>query len=879
MESIKFVAGEADVVLRDQLRTLDMTGAGDVDEVIERVVALREAIVAEVITKAADENGMMPAAARSKALIEQVEAQADTIQEQGERIDELAQLVEDHEATIADLESKEAALTQQVQDLEEYRDSLEVKYAEQRQITAKLILEVQALKGNIQVCCRIRPMSSNEVQVEGEPAVEFVTEQQVGLYREADMDWEHFSFDQVWGPKSTQADVFEQVEALALSVVDGYNATICAYGQTGSGKTFTMTGQPRRGQPGISFHALDRIFDMLRLKEKLAQKNRAAKERELAFKEARKAGRPPVRAVGGDSDVMEFEWSVELSMLEIYNEDVRCLLAPPPGKNEKPRKLDIKLAKDGVTTVVPGVITREVQGTEDALAAFELGSQNRATAATAMNATSSRSHMVMMVDVSTRTNHGPTVGGRLYLVDLAGSERVARSGAKGQTMKEAQGINKSLSALGDVMEALDRKSGHIPFRNSKLTYLLSNSLGGAARCLFIFNASPSTSNGDETRCTFKFASRMRNITLGAAGQNVDMGDVEAMVATARGETHAAQSEVARLTREVESLRRDMQSTSTKDRSEADKLAQTLELREGELRRSKKKAEDLSKAIQDQDEKIAQMKSQIVQLKKQGGGRPPPSPVVRGTPTRRPSATGNIPASMIPPPSPTSSVSRSEARDRANSSPATIADPAPLPLHVDDDPLFSPEEAKAQTGVDLSTSNFSEAPSSVRKKLSPSGGSTVRGRPTSRSGASPASASLAYDSKTGRPVSRRAGEERRRSRDDSDFQRRSATPSSASSRRFMSEEDTSAGGSTAGTPRSGSAARTRSSRLRSASVSASSPMSSRTGLQRARSARTLGLSSNSPSGAAASNSGGGSSASGRTKPGLKRSGSLKTLSSR
>jgi hypothetical protein len=392
------------------------------------------------------------------------------------------------------------------------------RYIEQRGINARLMLEVQSLKGNIQVCCRIRPFNNTEIDRGDEAAVELITETEVGVYT-GGAAWETYGFDQVWGAQSSQAQIFEQVEALALSVVDGFNACICCYGQTGSGKTFTMTGLPREGKPGISFQTMDKVFEMLNLKSKAARTNAEALERaDAAALEKRRnkgrssgaaggaAERPPPPSGSGTS-VTAFEWRAEVSMLEIYNEEVRCLLAPPPSKKDLDQakaKLDIKQGANGLMTV-PGLASVAVQDTSGVLDAFEQGNATRSVAATAMNATSSRSHMVLMVDVATRTNEGAEVFGRLYLVDLAGSERVGKSGVTGQAMKEAQGINKSLSALGDVMEALDKGQAHVPFRNSKLTFLLQSALGGSARCMFIFNASPAAGNSDETRCTFKFA--------------------------------------------------------------------------------------------------------------------------------------------------------------------------------------------------------------------------------------------------------------------------------------------------------------------------------------------------------------------------------------
>jgi len=413
---------------------------------------------------------------------------------------------------------------------------MKMRYQEQRGINAQLMLEIQALKGNIQVCCRIRPLSDTERGQGDQAAVELVSEKEVAVVNCHTNSWDLFGFDQVWAGNSTQDQIFEQVEALALSVVDGFNACICCYGQTGSGKTFTVSGLPREGKPGISFQTMDKVFETLELKVKTAATNREALEREqlklfssgLGSDRHKETSRPPP-PTGSGSKITSFEWRAEVSMLEIYNEEVWCLLHnssephPPTIAHPQHAKLNIKQGSNGLMTV-PGLLTVPVSDTEGVLDAFERGNATRSVAATAMNETSSRSHMVLMVDITTRVNEGTEQTGRLYLVDLAGSERVAKSKVTGQALKEAQGINKSLSALGDVMEALDKRHAHVPYRNSKLTFLLQSALGGHARCMFIFNASPTDSNSDETRSTFKFASRMRNISLGAAKKNVAEGN-------------------------------------------------------------------------------------------------------------------------------------------------------------------------------------------------------------------------------------------------------------------------------------------------------------------------------------------------------------------
>ena len=171
-------------------------------------------------------------------------------------------------------------------------------------------------------------------------------------------------------------------------------------------------------------------------------------------------GKRKGKVTEADDDSLPFSYAVEVSMMEIYNDQVYDLLREPSsGSNDV---LDIRQAGDG-TVHVPGLKQVKVDGLHDVLTVFAKGTANRATAATNLNELSSRSHSILAVDVST-TVKGTTTRAKLYLVDLAGSERAGKSGVSGAAMKETQHINKSLSALGDVMEALDNKSKHVPYR-------------------------------------------------------------------------------------------------------------------------------------------------------------------------------------------------------------------------------------------------------------------------------------------------------------------------------------------------------------------------------------------------------------------------------
>jgi len=162
---------------------------------------------------------------------------------------------------------------------------------------------------------------------------------------------------------------------------------------------------------------------------------------------------------------------------------------------------------------------------EDVIKYFKVGKQNRASGRTNMNEHSSRSHSILTVSVQGHNfTAGITYFGKLHLIDLAGSERVSRSGATGERLKEAQAINKSLSALGNVLHNLQLKSKHIPYRDSKLTYLLQDSLGGNSKCMMFVNLSPCSADAEETFCSLEFAARVSRIELGMATQNKQRKD-------------------------------------------------------------------------------------------------------------------------------------------------------------------------------------------------------------------------------------------------------------------------------------------------------------------------------------------------------------------
>ena len=341
----------------------------------------------------------------------------------------------------------------------------------QRKLLHNKLIE---LRGNIRVMCRCRGLLPNE-EAKGETSVvDVVNDETVTVRGKA------FEFDRSFGPSATQEDVFADVKPLATSCVDGYNVCIFAYGQTGSGKTYTMFGT--KAARGVNWRSLDEIFAILH-------------EREAHH---------------------GWTFDVSVSFLEIYNEQVRDLLEPTSDKGEA-KRLDVRLVAE--TSDVPGLARVAVSDVDAVFALLLRGEENRTTGSTSQNAMSSRSHSVLQVHVSGR--HGPTsatTAGKLTLVDLAGSERVSKSDATGQRLVEAAAINKSLSALGNVIAALQAEQRHVPYRDSKLTTLLRDSLGGDAKTLMMVNVNPALSNRDESLYSLKFAQRARQVATGPATQ-------------------------------------------------------------------------------------------------------------------------------------------------------------------------------------------------------------------------------------------------------------------------------------------------------------------------------------------------------------------------
>ncbi|RLN70662.1 hypothetical protein BBJ28_00012392 [Nothophytophthora sp. Chile5] len=331
----------------------------------------------------------------------------------------------------------------------------------------------------VRVMVRIRPMSNKEVQ-DGRQAAATANfdRAEVSVINPVAATSEppkSFTFDAAFGVQSTQQQVYDTAATeIVEAVMEGYNGTIFAYGQTGAGKSHTMEGYG--DQPGIIPNSFKHIFDKV--------------------------------AISKNKRIL-----VRASYLEIYNEEIRDLLSKDPKAG-----LDLKENADS-GVYVKGLTAQVVKDAAEIDHVMQTGKKNRSVGATLMNQTSSRSHSIFTIVVECLSEGSAGADGKdhvcvgkLNLVDLAGSERQSKTGATGDRLQEANKINLSLSALGNVISALvDGKSKHIPYRDSKLTRLLQDSLGGNTKTVMIANCGPADYNYEETLTTLRYASRAKNI--------------------------------------------------------------------------------------------------------------------------------------------------------------------------------------------------------------------------------------------------------------------------------------------------------------------------------------------------------------------------------
>ncbi|NXX86487.1 KIF4 protein, partial [Urocolius indicus] len=328
----------------------------------------------------------------------------------------------------------------------------------------------------VRVALRCRPLVRKEEEEGCQSCLSFVPgEPQVVVGND-----KSFTYDYVFGPSVEQEEVFNTAVApLIRGIFKGYNATVLAYGQTGSGKTYSMGGTYTANQehePSVGI--IPRVIELL-------------------FKEKEQR--------------QDWEFTLKVSYLEIYNEDILDLLCPLRERSQISIREE---PKEGIKIV--GLTERSVTCAQETVSCLEQGNSSRTVAATAMNSQSSRSHAIFTICIEQKRKSDKTSSfhSKLHLVDLAGSERQKKTKAEGDRLKEGININRGLLCLGNVISALgdeNKKGGFIPYRDSKLTRLLQDSLGGNSHTLMIACVSPADSNLEETLNTLRYADRARKI--------------------------------------------------------------------------------------------------------------------------------------------------------------------------------------------------------------------------------------------------------------------------------------------------------------------------------------------------------------------------------
>ncbi|KAK8381645.1 hypothetical protein O3P69_018627 [Scylla paramamosain] len=327
-------------------------------------------------------------------------------------------------------------------------------------------------KGNedsIKVVARFRPLNDSEERAGSKFIVTFPQNKDDQL---VSIGGKVYQFDSILKPNVTQEKVYNTAaKDIVKDVLNGYNGTIFAYGQTSSGKTHTMEGVI--GDPnlqGIIPRIISDIFNHIYNMEE------------------------------------NLEFHIKVSYFEIYMDKIRDLLDVS--------KVNLAVHEDkNRVPFVKGATERFVSSPEEVFEVIELGKSNRHVAVTNMNEHSSRSHSVFLIQVKQENIESQKkLLGKLYLVDLAGSEKVSKTGAEGSVLDEAKNINKSLSALGNVISALaDATKTHVPYRDSKLTRILQESLGGNARTTIVICCSPASFNEPETKSTLDFGKRAKTV--------------------------------------------------------------------------------------------------------------------------------------------------------------------------------------------------------------------------------------------------------------------------------------------------------------------------------------------------------------------------------
>jgi len=389
--------------------------------------------------------------------------QMKVIAERQELVSKLSRQIKSTESELGAQQGDTGQLQDQIQ-------ALEKELATAEQSRRDLRNTIQELKGNIRVCCRVRPMLDNDAD-----CAVYVPEPNKVSVR-YNNQYSSFSFDKVFDAHTAQADVCVEIDGLVQSALDGYKVGILAYGQTGAGKTYTITGTKEPGKWGIIPWSLSKVCQ----------------------------GVEAMRCKG-------WVWSVQASYMGVYKEGLIDLLCSNncSDRSEGPAAGHVIMHDENWGTVVTNMTCVEVESAAQTTGLIEKASQQRAMGSSGKDSFASCSHSVFVLYLKgSNAGLGSDLHGVLNLVDLAGSEMLDKAVAGGDRLKEPHSINKSLVSLVDVLVAKGEGQGHVPFRNSKLTHLLEPCISGQGKTLVIVNLAPERASAVETLGSLRFAKQI-----------------------------------------------------------------------------------------------------------------------------------------------------------------------------------------------------------------------------------------------------------------------------------------------------------------------------------------------------------------------------------
>lgn len=445
-------------------------------------------------TKARANAAMQEKEENHKKEIEQLQFDLSVMKTRASKV----QLDADASQAIYDDIEDDAVLKARIEEREKRIAELEAQVQAGEQLRRQMHNAIQELRGNIRVFVRTRPFLPGDKQNSDSPIDVAPDGECLTILDRRNGSDLGFKFDKVFPPSAGQELVFDEVSDFVQSALDGYHVCLFSYGQTGSGKTHTMQGCGNGPMRGIIPRAVEKILTQAR-----------------------------------NLNQQKWTFTISASFLEIYNENLNDLLVSmnkeKKSDNKAGPKLSIKRNREGKSYVdglaaVPIDTNDADVGMQQLEELMSVAARSRSVASTKMNAQSSRSHSVFMLHLNGHNEDtGAIVNGALNLCDLAGSERLDRSGAgsDAKRLKETQSINKSLSCLGDVFNALATGASHVPYRNSKLTYLLQDCLSGDGKALMFVNLSPTTESSSESLCSLRFAQRVNQVELGKATKHIE----------------------------------------------------------------------------------------------------------------------------------------------------------------------------------------------------------------------------------------------------------------------------------------------------------------------------------------------------------------------